>query len=482
MRIAYFYDPHSTSIGTVFDHAAALSQDTKWHIHYFPVRGYAGANQLPPKNGYDWIICHYSVRLPGGTFKEFLKSLVNSKIPKALFIQDEYDKVQEAHKWMKRIKFNLVFTCVPHRKIPYVYPKKNFPGTTFVSVLTGYVPLSASLKRTWKNHSRRFFDVGYRGRKLPYRYGILGQMKYWIGKNFPADKNLFKLSISSAENDRLYGNKWVSFLENCRCTLGAESGCNIFDWDGSIAKKEADYLSANKNPCFKEFYHKVLKSNEPHNIMNQISPRVFEAIAQKTTLLLFKGKYSNILQPHIHYFPIEHNYSNANQLINFIQNKKACEKMAKRAYKDIIKSEKYSYKSFSNIIKKNLTTKTHKHKYKEKNQTNYQCDENAQGVYFLSPLPISKIKDLFETKLKIFLSEPNSSLLDQNFYPVANSRRLFKSLGYLFLAKLFCFLGNFINEIEKNKIKKYLFKKNPQKYTYICERINLIEKKVLSPF
>lgn len=482
MRIAYFYDPQATSIGTVFDHAAALSLDTKWNIHYFPVRGCKGVNQLAPKDGYEWIICHYSVRLPGDTFNEFLKSLVNSKIPKALFIQDEYDKVQETHNWIKKIKFNVVFTCVPHRRIQDVYPKKKFPGTTFVSVLTGYVPLSATLQRRWKKHSQRFFDVGYRGRKLPYRYGILGQMKYWIGKNFPTDKKFLKLSISSAENDRLYGNKWTSFLENCRCTLGAESGCNIFDWDGTIAKKEAEYLSENKNPSFKEFYQKVLKSNEPQDMMNQISPRIFEAIAQKTTLLLFKGKYSNILQPHIHYFPIEHNYSNANQLIKFVKNKKACEKMAKRAYQDIIKSEKYSYKSFGNIIKKHLTAKTDHYKYIKKNQTKYQGYENAESVFFQTPLPISKVEKFFEAKSKIFLSEPNSSLFGQHFYPVANSRQLYKSSIYLFLAKLSCLLNRFINEKAKNKIKDYLLKKYPTKYHYIYERINLIRKKVLSPF
>ena len=52
--------------------------------------------------------------------------------------------------------------------------------------------------------------------------------------------------------------------------------------------------------------------------MNQISPRVFEAIALRTALVLFEGEYSGIIAPGVHYIPLKKNLSNLDDVLSLL--------------------------------------------------------------------------------------------------------------------------------------------------------------------
>ena len=480
MKIAFFYDPFSTFIGTVKDHASALLTQSDCKIDYFPVRDYTNGNAVAPQDYYDWIVVHYSVRLPGNTFKKFLNSLKCTKIQKALFIQDEYDKTNKTKKLIKEIKFQIVFTCVPKKNITHVYSKKEFKKTQFISVLTGYIPNWAYGIKSWKKHNKRPIDVGYRGRRLPFRYGILGQMKFWIGDRFPKNTNGIKTNISSEENDRLYGNDWISFLGDCRCVLGAESGCNIFDWNGELEKKEAQFRSQHPNASYSMFKKEVLRRSESPNLMNQISPRIFEAIAQKTTLLLYRGAYSGILKPYKHYFPIEHDYSNIKELVNFIKSSKRVEAMANFAFNDILKKQKYTYTSFGKLIFLNLRKRMAKKPCKNKKIKN-KIKSTSVLSKLSEPLSIDEIsKDVLGLSFK-YIKQEQAEILGQKFYPVANSRKLIRSLIYLFIAKIYIEIKKIFKNSSPTKFMEFILEKYPREKEFIYERIKMIKRKQISP-
>ena len=141
---------------------------------------------------------------------------------------------------IKKIKFDLVFTCVPEKQIENIYPKKQFKSTKFENVLSSYCN-EKSLKEfnNLKKSREREIIVGYRGRELPIRYGELGIQKKELALNFKkyCESNNINCDIKYEEKDRLYGNKWIKFLSNCRSSLGSESGSNIFDWDGDLDRK-----------------------------------------------------------------------------------------------------------------------------------------------------------------------------------------------------------------------------------------------------
>ena len=42
--------------------------------------------------------------------------------------------------------------------------------------------------------------------------------------------------------------------------------------------------------------------------MGQISPKMFEAISLGTVLVMFEGKYSNILKPDLHYISLKKDF------------------------------------------------------------------------------------------------------------------------------------------------------------------------------
>jgi hypothetical protein len=82
----------------------------------------------------------------------------------------------------------------------------------------------------------------------------------------------------------------------------------------------------------------------------QISPKMFEAIILGTVLVMYEGKYSDILIPDVHYISIKKDYSNIEDVINKIKDDYYLQKMADRAYTDIVESNKYSYKTFIEYV------------------------------------------------------------------------------------------------------------------------------------
>jgi hypothetical protein len=84
--------------------------------------------------------------------------------------------------------------------------------------------------------------------------------------------------------------------------------------------------------------------------MNQISPKMFEAIALKTALVLFEGSYSGILKPDLHYISLKKDFSNLKQVLAKLDDISYLENITETAFKDIILSGKYNYEQFIHIF------------------------------------------------------------------------------------------------------------------------------------
>ena len=269
-----------------------------------------------------------------------------------LFIQDEYDRTHRAWYWIKRLGFQLIFTVVPEDNISLVYPPEEFPNIQFKNVLTGYIPDSVSDPDGLTPPSKREIFVGYRGRPLHIRYGKLGQEKSRIGELVAeyCQKNNIPYDIGVKEKDRIYGSNWYDFIHSCRAVLGTESGSNVFDWDGDLDEQIGAYRHLNRHATNEEIYNNVINKHETPGLMNQISPRVFEAIALRTALVLFEGNYSGIILPENHYIPLKKDGSNLDQVFELIGNDQYLDELTERVYRDVIKPGKYTYHSFIHYI------------------------------------------------------------------------------------------------------------------------------------
>lgn len=353
LRIAVLYDLASVHVGAIQDHLMSFKRYSRHEITYVPATQ-SYWKDLPKRlhrsfdlSEFDVVVVHYSVRL---SLKGHLSPTVAGKVElfrglKVLFIQDEYENTETARSWMDRLKFDFVYTCVPQQYVNDVYPSWRFPATTFVQTLTGYVHLNDE-DRMVRPLRDRPFDIVYRGRSLHPVYGLLGQQKSRIGEEFRklGLSRQLRVDIEIDDHKRVYGDDWIRLLASSRTTLGTESGSNVFDIDGSLRKKIDSALIADPELSFEDIQETLLPAETIE--MNQISPKVFEAIRMRTALILIEGEYSGVLRPWDHYIPLKRDFSNVNECLDLIRDDDFLHAMVERAHRDIVESEVYSYGNF----------------------------------------------------------------------------------------------------------------------------------------
>ncbi|WP_338880509.1 hypothetical protein WHX56_03825 [Achromobacter veterisilvae] len=355
LNIAVLYDDRWTHVGTVEEHVTSFQKYSRHNIYFVPIsrqtslRDYKLAEEVD-FSMFDVLIYHYAVRL---SLKDYLPEPMARKIErftglKILFIQDEYDTTNTARAWIRRLAFDMVYTCVPPEGREYVYPASCFQHTEFLATLTGYVPEDPSLGRYQVPLRERQVMVAYRGRMLPYFYGSLGWQKYRIGVDVKelAQARGLNVDIEVDDSKRIYGMDWYRFMGSARATLGTESGSNVFDFDGTLRSKIEKILDANPGASFDDLYRELLEPLERNIRMNQVSPKIFEAIRLRTALVLFEGEYSGVVQPWIHYIPLRQDYSNIDEVFAKLQDFDFLERLTERAYEDVVASGKYSYRTF----------------------------------------------------------------------------------------------------------------------------------------
>lgn len=347
MNILFLYNSTQTYTNTVFEHLLSFAKLSEHKIFFCHVDQYS--EFAADLSHFDAVGLHYTVRLPFDQVSSSLStSLSEYSGLKFLFIQDEYDHTHRAWYWIKKLKLNLIFTVVPEAGIEQVYPASEFPGVRFVSNLTGYVPVGLDGGLNVAPPSARSLIIGYRGRPLPVRYGMLGFEKVGIGeiaKKY-CDSHGVKTDIAWSEESRIYGPKWYEFMVSCRSMLGSESGSNVFDWDGTLEQTVGQFKIDNPSLSDFDVYIGTVRCKEIDGIMNQVSPRIFEAISARTVLVLFEGNYSGVVKAGEHFIPLKKDGSNLNEVIALLQDGDYVDAMAERAYRDVIESGKYSYEAF----------------------------------------------------------------------------------------------------------------------------------------
>jgi hypothetical protein len=353
MNILVLYESSQTFTNTIYEHVSSFATYSKHRVFY------AHANQNTEFNVdlglFDAIGIHYSIRLP---FDQISPSTAyafeNFNGLKFLFIQDEYDFTKRTWYWIRKLGFQLIFTVVPDDGIKSVYPQTEFPNTRFVTNLTGYVPERLHFTTELSRPSERAILVGYRARPLPVRYGQLGIEKIAIGQTVKAycDKHGLINDIAWTEEARIYGPKWYAFVSSCKSMLGSESGSNVFDWEGNLNEIIRQCRSEKPNISDQEIYANIVRVKEAEGLMNQVSPRIFEAIASRTILVLYEGTYSGVVRPGDHFIVLKKDGSNLAEVVRLLQDGAFVDGMTDRAFEEVIASGKYSYSAFISMVDK----------------------------------------------------------------------------------------------------------------------------------
>lgn len=345
-NILVVYDIDSTHVNTIAEHLRSFHQFSRHSVHFATCTGQAKCRW--DLDAFDAVVLHYSVRLSltnhlSTSFASAIETYCGLKIA---FIQDEYNTAETTRKSLERLGVHVVYTCVPERYRSVVYPDERFRAVEFVETLTGYT--SSGEARDVRPAAERSVVIGYRGRRPPFWYGDLGQEKEYIGRAVRevCERKSIPCDIEWDDSKRIYGDGWPKFLENCRATLGTESGSNIFDEVGDVKARVEAALKDNPTLTYQEAKSQLLAGLEGRIQMNQISPKLFEAISSRTALVLFDGDYSGVVQPDTHYIPLRKDISNINEVLDKLADASFVDHLTARAYRDIIESGKYSYEAF----------------------------------------------------------------------------------------------------------------------------------------
>ncbi len=368
MKILVLYAPFSTHVGAHLNNLLSYFYHGKLDWYFLPeIRNLNFSNF----EKFDVVAIHHSLRYDPNRHFVLKKKLNEFKGKKILFLQDEYIYTGRNIKFIQDVNFHLVFTCVPTEHIKKIYGNSFNHKTRFISILTGYVKDWKQNKKFIKPIKSRKIDLGYRGRESDYCWGSLVREKFTFPKKIlkKIKNSDIKINISFKDKDRIYGKKWIKFIQECKAMLGTESGSNLFDFNNDLMDIEKKLKLKNSNLTFKD-YLKVLQSMgyiEYEKVMNQISPRIFEAIENKTLLVLSEGEYSGVIKAGKHYFPLKKDLSNLNEMIKLLKDNNNIQKIVDNAYVDIIDSNKYGYKSYVKKIEKeildlNFSSKIKNHK------------------------------------------------------------------------------------------------------------------------
>jgi hypothetical protein len=359
-RLLVAYSNASNFVSTTVEYLESFSKYCNMEVRYAHVTN--GAKLDFDLNDFDAVFQSYCVRLPVDNYisADFIEKLRSFRGIKMLAAQDEYENTNKLKSGMQAIGFHVFLTNAAGSMIEQLYPREEFPNTEFVTVLTGYVPEQFEVQGRASTPLReRSIHIGYRCRQLPAYYGRLGFDKFEIGRRMKevCIANGIPHDIEWTNDKRLYGDAWYDFIGSCRANLGSETCYNVFDFDGTLREKYEILSVARGAPVpFEEFRTHTDPIEAKYDI-GQISPRIFEAAAMRTPLILFSGRYLGLISPNEHYIELKKDFSNVDAVLRRLQDVEALERMADRAYDRLVASGEFSYRRFVQLVEDTIRRK-----------------------------------------------------------------------------------------------------------------------------
>ena len=310
------------------------------------------------------VLLHYS--LFGGDYyhlgrryRRYLQRERDAQTVTVAFFQDEHRYCKRRFEFLNRYAIDAVYTLLEPGYHDAVY-RAHTSVTDIRTSLTGYVgdELIEKAERLFVPDDRRTIDVGYRGRQLLFFQGRGAQEKHQIGERFAqrAAGLGFRLDIDTREASRVYGDDWYRFVAQCRGMLGVEAGTSVFDLDDTARERTDALLAAQPDLDFDELERRVLHEYEDRIFYRTISPRHFEAAAFRVTQILYRGRYSGVMEPDVHYLALEKDFSNFDDVMARFADPAERRRITDRAYDDLIASGRWSYASFVTGVDEHLAT------------------------------------------------------------------------------------------------------------------------------
>jgi hypothetical protein len=272
--------------------------------------------------------------------------------PKIALPQDEYDHSELLNEWLIELGVSDVFSVFEEPKRDLLY-QRLAGRAAFHKCFTGYID-----EATAREVSKRLVpiptrpvDIVYRALHLPYWFGSQGQLKHRIGPMVSkrALERGFRTDISTRVEDTILGDRWFDFLMSGRAVLGCESGSSVVDRRGEMQVSIHRMLARKPEMAFAEVSRQMPKGWDEHRFL-ALSPRHFEAVITKTCQVLIEGEYEGVLKRDRHYIPMKRDFSNVDEVLDRVADRRLTTEIAETAYEEIYRSGKYGYSMLARDI------------------------------------------------------------------------------------------------------------------------------------
>ena len=332
---------------TLIDHIKAVTLDSRhrWFV-VNPIHDrYAAILNL---GAFDVVAIHYSLAV---IFDHFLPPAVAARIAayqglKIQFIQDENRWVNKTSERVADLGVDVLFTLVQPQDVERAYNNPRLRSVKKVSTLPGFIPDHLASYPA-KPIRERSLHIAYRSRRVPYWLGDLGQDKVRIaeGTSQRADAHGLRCEISVEETSRIYGPAWFEFIASAKSVLGTEGGASIWDYDSRVQELVDGYLALHPSATYEEVAP-LLAPYEANMLYNTMSPRLFEAAALRTAMVMFPGWYNGVAEPGRHYIPLNKDFSNFGDVAEQLQDDGVLQAMVDRTYDELVRPGRYSNRAF----------------------------------------------------------------------------------------------------------------------------------------
>ncbi|NOH10419.1 MAG: hypothetical protein HND51_02110 [Chloroflexi bacterium] len=391
--------------------------------------------QEPPiwatEKPFDVVLLHntlFCLRWTGSYFYRIKKRLDWIRRLNCLKIaipQDEGDHAELLDEWLFDWGISAIFSIHQPEGTGPLYPVMR-DKAKFYGVLPGYIDdeIASDVAQKILPISKRNVDIVYRARRLPYWFGVAGQIKHQIADVVSSRGRIqgLRCDISTQPEDVILGNSWLEFLASSRGVIGSEGGSNVIDWRGEVQTQINAFLEGQPDLTYEEISAKMPQDWDSYTFLT-ITPRNFEAVITKTCQLLIEGQYKGILEPNVHYIPLKKDFSNLDDALEMLKDDNLVESIVEQAYQDIYINGQYTYRRLAALIEQAIYDPALPYSFGDQMKQIAEID-NPSAILERQLVAERHAKELLNAKLKISehqnlqLQQENSQLRNVISSPV----------------------------------------------------------------
>lgn len=334
----------------------------------------------------------------------------NSSAVKIALAQDDYDCNIELDNWMVDWDVDYFYSVV-HQYSKDLFPRYFKENGPILKGYTGYLTIDQVIKATKvKKHEVRKIDVGYRATDVVTNLNKLVILKARIGRLFVENFHPYSLNldISTRNEDRIYGESWFSFVEDCRFMIGTNSGSSLIIPDLVLRERVLTYISVNPDWEYSDVKSLFFPEQNESTSYTAISPRNIEAAVLGTGQInTTLGDYSGILTPWEHFIPLSEDCSNHEEVFKAMKDTALVDRILANAKESILsfddlRIENFVYDLLSKIegTNYNSTSKNKLLKFSELNSRYQNYIRPLEMIQWTKDSVKEKIKKLINYKTK----------------------------------------------------------------------------------